>query len=292
MGSRYGAGSLTLTPQGGAPISTNLDLMMAAAGLRGDLARAPETGGFGLAVKTDALGVRTSTEEALGLEAAEAGVTRLRLGLEGSRPFPFEGGASLEPSVEIGVRRDGGDAETGAGVDIGGGITWSDPVRGLSVELRGRGLLSHEADGFRERGLSTSLSWDPAPGTARGPKLTMGQSMGGQATGGMDALLERGTLSGLAANEDGHGGFGQRRFETKLGYGMSAFGDRFTATPEVGLGVTGTGRETVLGWRLTRDRQPDDIRSLELSLEARRQESAYDDGNPAHRIGARFTARW
>ena len=286
----YGEGSLTLTPEGGAPISTDLDLTMAAAGLRGVLAPAPETGGFELAVKTDALGVQTSTAKAQGLEAADAEVTRLRLGLEGSRPFRFEGGAGLVPSLEIGVRHDGGDAETGSGVDIGGGIAWSDPQRGLSVELRGRGLLTHDADGFRERGLSGSLSWDPAPETARGLKLTMSQTLGGQASGGMDALLEHGALEGLGANDTGDSGFARRRFETRLGYGMPAFGGRFTAAPELGFGFSGERRDYSLGWRLEREARFGG--SLGLSVEARRQESANDNAEPVHDIGVSVTARW
>ena len=188
---------------------------MAAAGLRGVLVQAPETGGLELAAKTDAMGVQTSTAKATGLAAEEAEVTRLRLGLEGSRPFRFEGGASLTPSIEIGVHQDGGDAETGFGVDIRGGLDWSDPQRGLSVEIRGRGLLSHDADGFRERGFSGSLSWDPTPETARGLRLSMSQTVGTQASGGVDALLEGGPLAGLAANDDGESALAQRRFEIK-----------------------------------------------------------------------------
>ena len=88
---------------------------------------------------------------------AGAEVTRLRLGLEGSQPFRLAEGATLTPSVEIGVRHDGGDAETGLGVDIGGGLAWSDTRRGITAEFRGPGLLTHEADGFRERGVSGLL---------------------------------------------------------------------------------------------------------------------------------------
>ena len=91
---------------------------------------------------------------------AAAEVTRLRLGLEGLQPFRLAEGATLTPSVEIGVRHDGGDAETGFGVDIGGGLAWSDTRRGITAEFRGPGLLTHEADGFRERGVSGSLFWD------------------------------------------------------------------------------------------------------------------------------------
>ena len=82
----HGEGTLTPTPEGQAPIRTDLDLMMAAAGLRGVVVQAPETGGIELAVKSDVLGVRTSTAKARGRKAEEAEVTRLRLRLEGSRP--------------------------------------------------------------------------------------------------------------------------------------------------------------------------------------------------------------
>ena len=58
----YGAGTLTLTPEDGEPLKTDMDLMMAAAGLRGVVVEAPADGGPELAVKTDALGVRTSSE--------------------------------------------------------------------------------------------------------------------------------------------------------------------------------------------------------------------------------------
>ena len=296
----YGEGTLTLTPEDQAPIRTDLNLTMAAAGVRGVLVAAPETGGFELAVKTDAMGVRTSTAKARGsdggkLGAAEAEVTRLRLGLEGSRPFRFEDGATLTPSVEIGVRQDGGDAETGFGVDIGGGIAWSDPKRGLSAELRGRGLLSHEAEGFRERGFSGALGFDPTPSSDRGLKLTMSQTVGAQASGGTAALLSRGTLAGLAANDNGDGRgdeLAQRRFEMKLGYGLGAFGDRFTMTPEIGFGFSNAGRDYSLGWRLAREARYGG--ALELSMEARRRESANDnaDAPPVHEVGVRLTSRF
>ena len=193
------------------------------------------------------------------------------------------------PSVEIGVRHDGGDAETGFGVDIGGGLAWSDPKRGLSAELRGRSLLSHEARGFEEHGFSGALGFDPTPDTERGLKLTMSQTVGVQAAGGMDALLSRDTLAGLAASD--HGGEpAQRRFEMRMGYGLAAFGDRFTGTPEIGFGFAGTQRDYSLGWRLTHAGRYRG--SFELSLEARRREIANDDVAPEHGIGFKLTARF
>ena len=59
------------------------------------------------------------------------------------RVHHMDGGLSLQPSLEVGLRRDGGDAETGAGVDIGGGLIVSDALTGLSADFRVRMLLAH-----------------------------------------------------------------------------------------------------------------------------------------------------
>ena len=299
----YGVGTLTLTPEGGEALKTDMDLMMAAAGLRGVAVEAPAEGGPELAVKTDAMGVRTSseaTEDSAGgkLAAAEADVTRLRLGLEGTWRGLEIGTGTLEPRLEIGVRHDGGDAETGFGLDLGGGLAWSDPGTGVRAEVSARGLLTHESAGFRERGIAGSFGWDPTPGSDRGPSLTLSQTMGVSAQGGADALLGRTTLAGLAANDPGSGsGAGgdeleRRRLELKLGYGFGAFGDRFTATPEAGFGMSAGHRDYSLAWRLVRDRRRGDIGSLEFSLETRRRESANDDTEPEHGVGFRLGARW
>ena len=72
-----------------------------------------------------------------------------------------------------------------------------------------------------------------------------------------------------------------------------AFGDRFTATPEIVLGLSGTGRDYSLGWRLVRGVGVPDRSALELAVEARRRESAYDrNAPPEHAIGFRATSRF
>ena len=295
----YGAGTLTLTPEDGEALKTDMDLAMAAAGLRGVVVEAPPEGGPELAVKTDAMAVQTSSEAVRGsgdggagnLAAATADVTRLRLGLEGTWRGLKIGTGTLVPRLELGVRHDGGDAETGFGLDLGGGLAWSDPGTGLRAEVSGRGLLTHESAGFRERGIAGSFGWDPTPGSDRGPSLTLSQTMGVSARGGADALLGRTTLAGLAANDNGNE-LERRRLEVKLGYGFGAFGDRFTSTPEAGFGMSAGHRDYSLAWRFVRDRRGGDIGSLEFSLEARRRESANDDRAPEHGVGFRMTARW
>ena len=299
----YGEGTLTLTPkrpetgETDSPIRTDMDLTMAAAGLRGVAVEAPAEGGVELAVTSDAMVVRTSSEKAAGLAAAEAEVTRLRLGLEGSWRGLALGGGELTPRLEVGVRHDGGDAETGFGLDLGGGLAWSHPESGVSAELRGRGLLTHESRGFRDRGLSGSFAWDPGRGTGRGPKLTLTQTVGASASGGADALLGQRHLGGLAVNDNGSGDdLANRRLELRLGYGFGAFGDRFTSTPELGLGLSQGRREYTLGWRLDLARRGANV--LQLKVEATRRESA-NPGSGAgagshaeHALGVRLGATW
>ena len=175
----YGTGSLSLTPDGAAALETRMSMAMTAAGTRGELIGSRATGGFALAFKADALWVGAATELVDGaagrLNASQAGVTRLRTALEGSRSFTVSSRLSLTPSVEVGLQQDGGDAETGTGMDIGGGLAFTDTVTGLSLDVRVRTLVVHQAEGFTDRGVSLSFGWDPTPSsplrlTARIPR--------------------------------------------------------------------------------------------------------------------------
>ena len=60
--------------------------------------------------------------------------------------------------------------------------------------------------------------------------------------------FQEGAPAGLAAGDGG--GLDARRFEANLGYGLGAFGGRFTMTPEAGFGLSNDSREYRLGWRL------------------------------------------
>ena len=280
----YGAGTLTLTPDGQAPMETDMALTMAALGGRGVLAEAPAEGGLELSVTSDALVVRTTSDEVRGnagnLAASEADVTRLRLGLEGT----WRGLGTLVPTLEVGARHDGGDAETGLGADIGGRLVWDDPSLGVRAELAARGLLTHEDGSLSERGLAGSLAWDPSPDTERGAKLTLRQAVGAEATGGMDALLRPETARVLeAANDDGPD---RRTLKARFGYGIALFGGGWTGVPEVGLGLTETGREYIHAWRLLEARDAGLV--FGLDVEGVWNERLDGDVPPEHRVGLGF----
>ena len=244
----YGAGGLWLTPNGGPALRSGLSMAMAAAGTRGELV-AGGAGGFALAFKADALWVGTSIDGVDGaagrLPATDAAVSRFRTGLEGSRAYTLAGRLSLRPSVEVGLRHDGGDAETGAGMDVGAGLVMADAATGLAVDVRVRTLLVHQAEGFRERGLAVSLSYNPTPSTPLELTARVAPSWGGEAASGAEALWGRETMAGMA-----HGGIADgTRLDAEVGYGLPV-GSRFVGTPTVGVGTSAYGRDYRLGYRL------------------------------------------
>ncbi|MDE0056923.1 MAG: hypothetical protein OXP07_02280, partial [Defluviicoccus sp.] len=290
----YGEGSLTLEPDGRAAVRTDVDVAMVAGGLRGVVQGAAEGGRLRLAVVADALGVRTRAEAADDGEGAilrpvDADATRVKLGIEGGLSGLAIGEHRLLPTLEIAGRHDGGDAETGYGLDVGGGLVWSAPRAGIEVRIRGRGLVSHDSGGFRETGGAVSLAWDPDRSSGRGLSLSLAQRVGGPASGGADALLARETSEGLAANGDGDL-FRDGRLEARLGYGIAVPGGRFVATPQARLALSQTRRELGLGWRLGLAR-PHWV-SLGLDLQATRREAASGGRPPEHGIGVRGTMRW
>ena len=283
----YGKGALTLMPGEGAALTSGLSMAMAAAGTRGALV-AGGASGFELAFKADALWVGTSIDGVEGpdgnLTATAAAVTRFRTGLEGSWDYTLAGRLALKPSVEVGLRHDGGDAETGAGMDVGGGLVVSDASTGLAIDVRVRMLVMHQAEGFRERGMAVSLSYNPRPSTPLGFVARVAPSWGGQATSGAEALWGRETMGGLA-----HGSLASgNHLDGEVGYGL-AVGRRFVGTPTLGVGISADGRDYRLGYRL--GALGGAGTAFELGVDAQRRERPLQ-GDTDHAALARATLRW
>jgi len=272
---------------------------MAAAGMRSDLLAPPDSGsGVGagshsrpeLALTADALWVRTASEKVAGLAASDTGVTRFRLGLEGIWHIALESedhagagsGASLVPRLELGARYDGGDAETGLGLELGGGLAWNAPALGLTLDLSGRTLIAHEDDDFEDRGLSVAFTFDPTPDTARGPSFSLRQDFGDRAEGGLDALFESTPL------EDRTGSEPQSRWTLEGAWGVPALDGRFTASTHAELGLGADSRDYTLGWRLTPEANT--APNLTFGLKATRREGTTQ--SPEHTIGVEVILRW
>ena len=280
----FGTGEVTLKPDVGGSLKSDLSWSMASAGVRGDLLAPPGSSGPALALTADGLWARTSSEKTHELAASESDVTRLRLGLEGSYRIALEEGGHVTPKLEIGARHDGGDAETGFGVELGGGLVWSDPTLGLSLDLSGRTLVSHSSDDLEDRGFAASLAFDPNPATKRGPSFSLRQDWGGSAAGGLDALFATDPLADRTGSAEP-----ESRWQAEAAYGLPAFSGRYVGSPHVGFGLATGARDYTLGWRLSpaaNANAPD----LSFGVKGTRRES--DTAAPEHTVGFEVNARW
>ena len=258
----YGTGSLALAPSAGEVIETDLGMAMGALGLRGVVYAGAATE---LAVKTDALWVRTSSAATQGLQSADADTRRVRLLLSGQHRRALADDALLIPNFELGLRYDAGDAETGFGLELGGGLQYADSVRGLRIETKARALLAHEDNAYREWGISGSVSLDPGR-LGRGLALRLASGWG-MADSGARALWQRQGATGIAPRHDAPM---RGRLTAELGYGLDVPWTHGILTPYSGMEWAGARRTLTLGWRFTLGQ------SLSLSLDGERRENGYE----------------
>ena len=213
---------------------------MAAAGARGELLVAADTGGFGLAALADAQLVHVSSGAEIDLAAPQAATSRLRLVLEGAYRVELGGGRALTPALEVGARYDGGDAETGAGIEVGGALGFADPQLGLTMEANARALLAHEDADYAEWGAAGSIRFQPGGGAGLGPSLSVSSSWGA-VSGGAQRLWEAGDARGLAPDQAFEPA---GSLQAEAGWGLASFGGRGLMTPVAGLAISASGERT------------------------------------------------
>ena len=282
----YGTGDMTMTQAARgerAETVTRTDLMLrlGAAGARGVLLEAGEDGGIDLALRGDAFLVQMESEAAANTVETKADASRLRLVLEAGRSFALGEGAVLTPALELGLRHDGGDAETGTGVEVGGRIRYTDAGSGLTVEANARTLVAHEDSGYREWGAGGSVRLDPGA-SGRGLSLSLAP-VWGTPSSGVDRLWSARDAAGLVRDEEFEA---ERRLEGEIGYGFGAPRGLGLVTPYAGLSLAGGGRAWRLGarWNVAPD--------VTFGLEGTRRESGNDDEPPQHGLMLRGVLRW
>ena len=288
----HGTGEVTLRPEVGDPLEADISWTMAAVGLRSDILVPQEDStelgplsgsGLALAFTADALWARTASDHTNDLIASNSDVTRLRIGLEGSYPIALQKGGSVTPRLEVGVRHDGGTAETGLGLELVGGLTWLDPTLGLSIDLSGRTLIIHSSDDLKNQSFAVEFAWDPDPATRRGPALTFSQQWGTIALGGLDTPFGPDSIEDLGDSGNTAG------WLAEASWGFPIFGGSFTGSPHVGVGLGSDTRDYLLGWHLmpaVKANAPD----LSFAVKAKRQESNTEP--PKHSIGLELIFRW
>ena len=163
----------------------------------------------------------------------------------------------LTPWGEVGVRHDGGDGETGAGLELGGGLRFRDPSSGWSTEGYGRWLAIHEG-ARKEWGFGARIRYAPRS-NRYGPSVTVAPSWG-DTTNGMQRLWE------ISAADPAMLDAPATRLDTQFGYGVAALRGRGVVTPYGAVGLArGQGQRYRMGGRMAVGR------SATVSLETERR---------------------
>ena len=246
----FGVGDMTIGFDDGGmvPVRTDTSMRLGAVGARGGAHGAGRHGRHGLGaqgrrvLRADGVGGRRRTRwRPRPTRAGCAWCSR------GGRAFALSETATLRPSFELGVRHDGGDAETGAGLEVGGGVTWADTASGLSLEAKARTLAAHADSDYEEWGASATARLEPE-------KQRRGLSFSLTPTLGTPSSTAERLWGARRPSELAPGGpfEATRGFQAEAGYGLPLFGGRFTGTPNLGLGLAnGEARDWRVGWRLT-----------------------------------------
>ena len=274
-----GSGELTLERERFDPMATDLSMRMGALGVKGSVLDGSGASGLSLTVKSDAMWVAMESERTDDLVNTEGDVTRLRLTLEGERAFALGEGATLTPSAEVSLRHDGGDAETGTGVELGGGLRYH--AGRFGFEARARTLVSHATSGYEEWGVSAALRLSPRA-SGRGLSLSVAP-VWGNASSASERLWGARDADALSL---GGGEFeAQASLEAEVGYGLGLREGRGLLTPYAGLTLGEGAQRTVrtgAKWALSHD--------AALSLEGEHRLERHETSSSA--LSVRATLRF
>ncbi len=172
------------------------------------------------------------------LSDLEAGVHRVRVGLEGSGTIEMDSGMHVSPLVQVTGRYDGGDGQTGGGIEVAGGLKIA---RGrIGVEARGRLLASHSGEGVKERGISLAAYVNPMAAGRRGLSMTVVPRIGADTDMSGDMWRDE-QMEGLTRrSREGVG------VKAEIGYGLARFASSdILMTPFGAMDVAGDDRRRV-----------------------------------------------
>ena len=238
----FGTGEVELDDEAADAQASDLTQRTFAAGVNGTLMSSDEMfegGTTNLRLKGEAAFTTADVEGSGTLESMSLSASRQRLVLEGEHVQKLDSGATFTPSLELGLRNDGGDGETGTGIEAGGALRYADAESGLTVEGRVRTLLSHSGD-YEETGVSGLVRIGPGA-SGRGLALSV-EPAWGQTASGVHQLWQNGISGGASPADQA-----AARLNAEIGYGLGAAHGLGLVTPYTGLGL---GEGGTRSWRL------------------------------------------
>ena len=207
-----GEGNVTIT-QKNRSTKADVSMLMGAVGAKGPILSQSAGDGMDMTLQTDGMWVQMDSEKTTGMASSETDVTRLRLTLDSSKNFDV-GRGTLTPSVQLGVRHDGGDAEEGMGVEAGGGVRYV--YRGLTLEAEASKLLVHEDSKYEEWGASAAIRLEPGK-QGRGLSLSVVPTWG--TSNNVDRLWSAEGVHTLGGS-DKDKYEASRQLNAEIGYGL------------------------------------------------------------------------
>ena len=258
----YGEGNIEINDNLGVGASdgtSDTNLFNVAIGLRGKLFSSERLGGITtLQVKSDASSSQVDidgdqTGTVITRQAVDA--RRFRLGLEAIQEHELSAGGRLLPLLGLGFRHDGGDADTGIGMEVEGSLRYTRSR--LTIEGRVHGLLAHE-NNYEEWGASFLIRVD-AGTDGQGLSLSL-QPVYGRTESQQLAFWEQ------EAGENGFLNTGSgSQLEARMGYGLASHHRQIMLTPYAGLTLGDTSQHLKLGGDFK-------LGPLSMRLEGKRQE--------------------
>ncbi len=281
----FGSGELTRKEKDADDIITDISWRMVAFGTSGELPSQQIIPGADLRWSSDVLWTWTKADVVEDqLDEVSGKTLRKRLGVESIWEYQLATGALFRPSLEVGLRHDSGDAETGFGLDIGGGFEWNDPGRGLSVLVKGRKLVLHEKTDFDDWGVRLIAVYDPTPGTREGFSASISQQLGGVSPDEQGSLLKNDQLPGVNDTTQSDS------WEAEIAYGISQ-GEGMVGTSYMSVEGQTEAETTRLGYRI----QPDLTQTQNMSLDVWAEPgvaSTKRTGDKDDKAGLKLTTLW
>ena len=209
-----GEGDVTVT-QKNQSTKADVSMYMGAVGAKGPFLSESDGDVMDMVVKTDGMWVQTNSEAVRGMASSESDVTRLRVTVDTSKEFNMGREGTLTPSVQLGVRQDGGDAEEGIGLEAGGGLRYE--FGRITIEGNVRKLLVHEVKKYEEWGASAAIRIS-SDKSGRGLSLSVVPAWG--ASSEVDRLWSAKELHTLGGSENLTNLTASERLDAEVAYGL------------------------------------------------------------------------
>ena len=197
------------------PEPSDLTLRMGLVGIRSELLQFDD---FELALRGDAGIASLETDNGpTALDGLAVSAQRVRVGVEAAYVLGTTGGGTFKPFLDVGGRFDGGDGQTGFGVELAAGVRYRSATVGF--EAKARTLAMHAADDYSETGASAMLMVTPGTG-GKGLRFSLAPRWGGLAESQDMFWSQAHVFQGSRENNELRRGRNKWGMAARLGYGF------------------------------------------------------------------------